>query len=59
MLAPGDTLLSPVPPERNPQPPANSGGQPINNTAPRPEAKESEPRSFLMTLMRALGAIHT
>jgi len=57
MLAPGEALLNPVPLER--KTPANGTVQSTPPTAPRVEAKEPEPRSFLLTLLRALGAVHT
>jgi hypothetical protein len=58
MLAPGDYLTQPVPPEPPPRPPDQTA---LSTTppAPAPGAEEAEPRSFLLTLLRALGAIHT
>jgi hypothetical protein len=58
VLAPGDLLLKPAPEE--PKPPAPAGaGQPTPLPAPATKAEDEEPRSFLLTLLRALGAIHT
>jgi len=59
MLAPGEYLTNPVPPEQNrtnAAPPTDRG-----TTVPPPpgDAEQPEPRSFLLTLLRALGAIHT
>jgi hypothetical protein len=58
MLAPGDCLISPTTDAPPRQPTAERRTEP---PAPAPAAKpeEPEPRSFLMTLLRALGAIHT
>jgi len=59
MLAPGEYLMNPAPPE------APQLAAPVSRpqTEPRPAApaveKEPEPRSFLLTLLRALGAVHT
>lgn len=53
MLAPGDCLTCPPPAE----PKREALAPPTQPPAPRPE--EPEPRSFLLTLLRALGAIHT
>lgn len=57
MLAPGEALLNPAPLDR--KTPPNGGVQLTTPPAPRVEAKEPEPRSFLLTLLRALGAVHT
>jgi hypothetical protein len=60
MLAPGQYLMTPAPPPEAPRPEL-----PVirPQTEPRPAApaaeKEPEPRSFLLTLLRALGAVHT
>jgi len=56
MLAPGDLLTTP-PGDPNREKPADCRPEPPPNPAPR--AEEPEPRSFLLTLLRALGAIHT
>jgi hypothetical protein len=55
MLAPGDLLtIPPGDPKR--EKPADSRPKPPD---PAPRAEEPEPQSFLLTLLRALGAIHT
>ncbi len=61
MLAPGDFLTSPVPPEPERQPPAprDEVERPPEPQPAHTEAREPEPESFLLTLLRALGAIHT
>jgi hypothetical protein len=61
MLVPGEYLLVPPQPDQNPQKPANSAGQPTQTPpATQPTAaRETEPRSFLLTLLRALGAVHS
>lgn len=58
MLAPGDCLISPTTETPPRQPLAERRTEP---PAPAPAAKpeEAESRSFLLTLLRALGAIHT
>jgi len=60
MLAPGDLLTKPSPEEPPPAPPAapqppNTGTAPI--AAPTETPKDDD--SFLLRLLRALGAIHT
>ena len=57
MLAPGDCLISPTTDAPTLQPPAERQAEPPAPAAEPPE--EAEPRSFLLTLLRALGAIHT
>jgi hypothetical protein len=63
MLAPGHCLTKPVPREPIPELPATRGAEPEPDPPPapaaEPEPEEAEPRSFLLTLLRALGAIHT
>jgi len=62
MLAPGECLISPVPPEPSRDPALRRGEAegsiepPAASTAP---AEEPELRTFLLTLLRVLGAIHT
>jgi hypothetical protein len=63
MLAPGDFVTNPVPPEPNRgavAQPGNAGHvlepQPV---APVAKVEEAEPESFLLILLRALGAFHT
>jgi hypothetical protein len=61
MLVPGEYLLVPPSEESGPQKPADNAAPP----APPPpaeresEAEEAESPSFLLTLLRALGAIHS
>jgi hypothetical protein len=65
MLAPGDYLINPQPPEKPAAPPPVAGADAAwaREPAPRltPPAREGEPEhdSFLLILLRALGAIHT
>jgi len=63
MLAPGDCLTTPVPPESIAKQNAERGGAstpPVAPVAKTQEQKdEPEPRSFLLTLLRCLGAVHT
>jgi hypothetical protein len=63
MLAPGDYLTSPVPPEPNRERVTRLGDvkhdleqRPTILTA---KTEEPEPRSFLLILLRALGAVHS
>jgi len=56
MLAPGDFLTTP-PGDPRREKPADGRPQPPPN--PAPPAVEPESESFLLTLLRALGAIHT
>jgi len=58
MLAPGDYLIQPVPEKPSATPPAerNEGPPP---PAPVTGVEEPEPRSFLLILLRALGAVHS
>jgi hypothetical protein len=60
MLAPGDYLLKPPeeqPPAQSAAPPGERTDEPTQTT--HQAAKVEEPESFLMILLRALGAIHT
>lgn len=71
MLAPGEYLLMPAPkasPETLPALPsvtpletvsAGRAEEPIPAPVPTARADEDEPRSFLLILLRALGAVHT
>jgi hypothetical protein len=61
MLVPGEYLLVPVPPDQNLPKPASDASQPSQPPpAAQPTAtRETEPRSFLLTLLRALGAVHS
>ena len=54
MLAPGDYLINPTSDAPRATPPA-----PPAPPAPVTKAEEDEPRSFLLILLRALGAIHS
>lgn len=61
MLAPGDYLIKP--PEESPAnpsavPPAQGAGEPAQPD-PTAEVEEAKPPSFLLILLRALGAIHS
>jgi hypothetical protein len=56
MLVPGEYLLVQTPAEPKPQNPTGRGVEP---PAPKVEVEEEESRSFLMILLRALGAIHS
>ena len=58
MLAPGEYLLKPPSEEAPAKLPAERTGEPTP-PAPVVETEEAESRSFLMILLRALGAIHT
>jgi hypothetical protein len=58
MLAPGDYLLIPAS-EPPPAMPGTRDGAPTPPPAPPAEVEEPEPQSFLLILLRALGAIHT
>jgi len=63
MLVPGEYLIVPVPAEAQPHRPIERGAQPA--PAPKVEAEEQagaagpEARSFLLILLRSLGAVHT
>lgn len=62
MLAPGEYLLNPVPPE--PKPPLSDPGCATTTVVAltavaNPTHKPDERPSFLLILLRALGAIHT
>jgi len=61
MLVPGEYLLVPATPDQNPQKPATAAGQQPQQppAAQTTAARETEPRSFLLTLLRALGAVHS
>src|SRR5262245_48367645 len=67
MLAPGDCLMAPVHAELIPPAQTKHGEAPTPTVTPTsvPSAKakekkdEGEPRSFLLRLLRCLGAIHT
>lgn len=57
MLAPGEDLTTPVP-----SPPDRNNAVPLDKGAAGPpvaDEEQPEPRSFLLTLLRALGAIHS
>jgi len=58
MLAPGDYLTTSVPVAPAPSPPTDRHVETTPAT-PVSQPDETEPRSFLLTLLRALGAIHT
>jgi len=58
MLAPGEYLIQPVP-TAPPATPRTERTVESTPSAPVTEAEKEEPRSFLMTLLRALGAIHS
>jgi hypothetical protein len=57
MLVPGEYLIVPVPAEPNPQKTTERVVQ--SPPAPKAEAQEPEGESFLLILLRALGAVHT
>jgi len=63
MLAPGEFLTCPVRQEPNREPatrPGDAARSPETRiTAPITKAEEPEPRSFLLILLNALGALHT
>jgi hypothetical protein len=54
MLAPGEYLTTPPP-----EPPRGPAADPRREPAPVARADEPETRSFLLILLRALGAIHS
>jgi hypothetical protein len=62
MLAPGDYLINPpanpaaAPPGK---PPVERAGEPPRPPAPVVESAKPERPSFLLILLRALGAVHT
>jgi hypothetical protein len=58
MLAPGELLVKP-PDEPPANHPADGAGEPVRPPAPAAGAGEDEPESFLLILLRALGAVHT
>ena len=58
MLAPGELLIKP--PDEPAKPPADRAGEPPDRPPEQPAGSgEDEPESFLLILLRALGAIHT
>lgn len=59
MLAPGEYMINPASEKPAPATPAELAGQPTQPAVPAVEAEEPEPQSFLLILLRALGAIHT
>jgi hypothetical protein len=63
MLVPGECLIRPPDEKPTSAPPAGRAGESAPPTLPaaetKAEAKEAEPRPFLLILLRALGAIHT
>lgn len=74
MLVPGEYLIKPVAappaspnsvssptPLSTPAAPLDLGrtAQAARHNTPAPRVDEPEPQSFLLTLLRALGAIHT
>jgi len=59
MLAPGEFLTAPATEEPPPDRPADRRAESPPPAAPAAGEGEAEPRSFLLTLLRALGAIHT
>jgi hypothetical protein len=60
MLVPGEYLLASATPDPNAQKPATVASQPTQTpAAPAAAARETEPRSFLLTLLRALGAVQS
>ena len=62
MLACGEFLIIPVPPKPLSERPVERCVEPTPPIAPADpaaEAQAAEPRSFLLILLRALGAIHT
>jgi len=65
MLAPGEFLTKPDPEKPLPERPAERGAEPNSPAGPTapatpaPEPEADEPQSFLLILLRALGAIHS
>jgi hypothetical protein len=65
MLAPGEFLTKPDPEKPLPERPAERGAEPTSPADPTApvtptlESKADEPQSFLLILLRALGAIHS
>jgi hypothetical protein len=66
MLAPGDCLTAPTREEAVPTPTERGGAPTLTVPAPAAPATSEEqkmdagePRSFLLTLLRCLGAVHT
>jgi hypothetical protein len=55
MLAPGDYLTTPAQQEQR----RETAAPPPQPPAPAPGADEPRSESFLMKLLRALGAVHT
>jgi len=58
MLVPGEYLINPVPKEPPPTPLAGRDTKQTPVVAPTETSDEERP-SFLLILLRALGAIHT
>jgi len=59
MLAPGEYLTNPVPPPPDRTNPAPAPDRGTTVPSPADGVGQPEPQSFLLTLLRALGAIHT
>jgi len=61
MLASGDCLISPIPAPPGPRSPEEPFMTPEKSTAgsPAQPAVVDVPETFLLILLRALGAIHT
>ena len=59
MLAPGEYVLKPQHEKPTSAPNVGQPGDSPKPPAPAAEAEETESRSFLLILLRALGAIHT
>jgi len=57
MLAPGECLTKPATQDAVPAPPATRGAEPAPTDAPAEEPDDE--LSFLLILLRALGAVHT
>jgi hypothetical protein len=57
MLAPGEYLV--IPPTAPPQEPVRETATRPAPSAPKPGADKPDGDSFLLILLRALGAIHT
>jgi hypothetical protein len=59
MLAPGEFLTKPESEKPPPDRPAAPPTEPAQPAPPAAAPESAEPRSFLLTLLRALGAIHS
>jgi hypothetical protein len=59
MLVPGEYMLMPVAQGPIPQPQPEGDRQASTSAKPEPGEPEIEPPSFLLTLLRCLGVIHT